>query len=353
MDYSSQLKKYINVLVHEGASDLHFSVGAHPTIRVSSALAPMLKEPVLTPEDTLGYLKVLVKPEFEKNFFASQEVDFAYETDDGFRFRGNAFYQRGSVGIALRLIPRKISTLAELNMPEVLATFARKSQGFFLVVGPVGQGKSTTLASMIELINTERMEHILTIEDPVEYIFEPKQSLIEQREVRIDTKDFPTALQSAFRQDIDVLMVGEMRGPETMAAAVTAAETGHLVFSTLHTNNAAQTIDRIIDTFPASQQDQIRLQLAASMAGIFSQRLIPRISGGLIPAFELLINNKAVSNLIREKRTHELNTVIETGSESGMIDMNRSLAELVARGEISMESAYQYSLNPNMLEKLL
>jgi len=197
------------------------------------------------------------------------------------------------------------------------------------------------------------MEHILTIEDPIEYIYEPKQSLIEQREVRIDTKDFPSALQSAFRQDIDVLMVGEMRGPETMAAAVTAAETGHLVLSTLHTNNAAQTIDRIIDTFPASQQDQIRLQLAASMAGIFSQRLIPRISGGLIPAFELLINNKAVSNLIREKRTHELNTVIETGSEAGMIDMNRSLAELVARGEISMESAYQHSLNPNMLQKLL
>jgi len=353
MDYSSQLKKYINVLVHEGASDLHFSVGAHPTIRVSGALAPMLKEPVITAEDSLGYLKVLVKPEFEKNFFSSQEVDFAYETDDGFRFRGNAFYQRGSVGIALRLIPKKILSIGELNLPEVLATFARKSQGFFLVVGPVGQGKSTTLASMIELINSERMEHILTIEDPIEYIYEPKQSLIEQREVRIDTKDFPSALQSAFRQDIDVLMVGEMRGPETMAAAVTAAETGHLVLSTLHTNNAAQTIDRIIDTFPASQQDQIRLQLAASMAGIFSQRLVPRISGGLIPAFELLINNKAVSNLIRERRTHELNTVIETGSEAGMIDMNRSLAELVARGEISMESAYQHSLNPNMLQKLL
>ncbi len=353
MDYSAQLKKYINVLVHEGASDLHFSAGAHPTVRVSGSLAPMLKEPVLTGEDTAGYLKALVTPEHERDFLASQEIDFAYETPDGFRFRGNAFYQRAHIGIALRLIPKKILSIAELNLPEVLATFARKSQGFFLVVGPVGQGKSTTLASMIELINTERMEHILTIEDPIEYIYEPKQSLIEQREVRIDTKDFPTALQSAFRQDIDVLMVGEMRGPETMAAAVTAAETGHLVFSTLHTNNAAQTIDRIIDTFPASQQDQIRLQLAASMAGIFSQRLIPRISGGLIPAFELLINNKAVSNLVREKRTHELNTVIETGSEAGMIDMNRSLAELVARGEISMESAYQYSLNPNMLQKLL
>lgn len=352
-EYDSQLKKYINVLVHEGASDIHFSVGAHPTIRVSGSLAPMLREPALSAEDTVGFLKAMVPLEREKHFLEDQEIDFAYQTQDGVRFRGNAFYQRGSVSIALRLIPKQIRTLAELNLPDVLTTFARKSQGFFLVVGPVGQGKTTTLASMIELINTERMEHIVTIEDPIEYIYEPKQSLIDQREVRIDTKDFPTALQSAFRQDIDVLMVGEMRGPETMAAAVTAAETGHLVFSTLHTNNAAQTIDRIIDTFPASQQDQIRLQLASSMAGIFSQRLIPRISGGLIPAYELLINNKAVANLIREKRTHELNTVIETGSEDGMIDMNRSLAELVARGEITVESAYQNSLNPNVLQKLL
>ena len=353
MDYAAQLKKYINVLAHEGASDIHFSAGAHPTIRVSGALAPMLREPVLSGEDTLGFLKTIVTPKYLERFLSEQEIDFSYEAQDGYRFRGKAFFQRGSVGISLRLIPKTIRTLAELNLPDILATFARKSQGFFLVVGPVGQGKSTTLASLIELINTDRMEHIVTIEDPIEYVFEPKQSLIEQREVRIDTRDFLTALQSSFRQDIDVLMVGEMRGPETMAAAVTAAETGHLVFSTLHTNNAAQTIDRIIDSFPASQQDQIRLQLAASMAGIFSQRLVPRISGGLIPTYELLINNKAVANIIREKRTHELNTVIETGSETGMIDMNRSLAELVARGEITVESAYQYSLNPNMLQKLL
>src|SRR3989338_6740277 len=336
MEYAATLKKYINVLAHEGGSDLHFSAGAHPTVRVAGALSPMLRESVLTPEDTPGLLKVLLSPEHEKRFLSEQEADFAYESDDGIRFRGNAFYQRGTVSIALRLIPKAIRTLQELNLPDVLASFARKAQGFFLVVGPVGQGKTTTLASLIELINTERMEHIVTIEDTIEYIFEPKQSLIDQREVRIDTKDFPTALQSAFRQDIDVLLVGEMRGPETMTAAVTAAETGHLVFSTLHTNNASQTIDRIIDTFPASQQDQIRLQLASSMAGIFSQRLVPRISGGLVPAYELLINNKAVANLIREKRTHELNTVIETGSETGMIYMNRSLAELVARGEITV-----------------
>ncbi|MBI2611105.1 PilT/PilU family type 4a pilus ATPase [Candidatus Kaiserbacteria bacterium] len=353
IEYGATLKKYINVLSHEGGSDLHFSAGAHPTIRTSGVLTPMLKEPVLLPEDTLGFLKTLVTPEQERRFLAEKELDFAYESEDRNRFRGNVFFQRGSISIALRLIPKTIRSVQELNLPDVLTTFARKTQGFFLVVGPVGQGKTTTLASLIELINTERMEHIVTIEDPIEYVFEPKQSLIDQREVRIDTKDFATALQAAFRQDIDVLLVGEMRGPETMAAAVTAAETGHLVFSTMHTNDAAQTVDRIIDTFPASQQDQIRLQLAASLAGIFSQRLVPRVSGGLIPAYELLINNKAVANLVRERRTHELPTIIETGSSEGMIDMNRSLAELVARGEITVESAYQFSLNPNVLQKLL
>lgn len=353
MDYAASLKKYINVVMHEGGSDIHFSSGAHPTVRVAGSLSPMLKEEVLRPEDTRAFADILLTAEQQKRFLADHEVDFAYESDDGTRFRGNAFFERGSVSIALRLIPKAIRTLAELNIPDVVASFARRSQGFFLVVGPVGQGKTTTLAALIELINTERMEHIVTIEDPIEYIYEPKQSLIDQREVRIDTKDFSTALTAAFRQDIDVLLVGEMRDADTMAAAVTAAETGHLVFSTLHTNNAAQTIDRIIDSFPAGQQDQIRLQLADSLAGIFSQRLVPRVSGGLIPACELLINTKAISNLIREKRTHEIPTVIETGSTEGMIDMNRSLAELVGRGEVSAETAYQYSLNPNVLDRLL
>jgi twitching motility protein PilT len=353
MDYSALLKKYINIVINEGASDLHLSTGAHPTVRVAGVLAPMLKEDVLKPEDTKGFVHAMLTAEQEKMFLATQEIDFAFESDDGTRFRGNAFVQRGSISVALRLIPKKIRTIAELGLPDILSSFARRSQGFFLVVGPVGQGKTTTLAALIDMINGERMEHIVTIEDPIEYVYEPKQSLIDQREVRVDTKDFATALTSAFRQDIDVLLVGEMRDPETTAAAVSAAETGHLVFSTLHTNNAAQTVDRIIDIFPAAQQDQIRLQLAASLAGIFSQRLVPRISGGLIPACELLINNKAVANLIREKRTHEINTVIETSSQDGMIDMNRNLSELVARGEITTETAYQYSFNPNALEKLM
>jgi twitching motility protein PilT len=206
---------------------------------------------------------------------------------------------------------------------------------------------------MIEKINVERAERIVTIEDPIEYLYEEKKSTIHQREVRIDTGDFKTALTSVFREDINVILLGEMRDPETISAAVTAAETGHMVFSTLHTNNAAQTIDRIIDSFPATQQDQIRIQLSSSLSGIFSQRLIPRVSGGQVPAYELLINNSAVSNLIREKRTHEINTVIETGMESGMIDMNRCLADLVRRGEISVENAYLHSLNPKVLDKLI
>ncbi len=353
MDYAKALKKYLSIVVHEGASDLHISTESHPTVRVAGSLVSLQNEPVLTHQETLDLLKEMVTPDQFKEFAESKELDFSYQIEDGNRFRGNAFYQRGAAAIVLRHIPNTIRSIAELNLPPMLEDFARRSQGFFLVVGPVGQGKTTTLAALIELINQERAEHIVTIEDPIEYVFEPKRSLIDQREVKIDTADFSTALEAAFRQDIDVLLVGEMRGPETMAAAVTAAETGHLVLSTLHTNDASQTINRIIDTFPGHQQDQIRIQLAASLAGIFSQRLVPRIGGGLIPAYELLIANKAVANLIREKRTHEINTIIETGANEGMIDMNRMLAELVARGEVSAETAYQYSVNPKGLERLL
>ncbi|OGG55369.1 type IV pili twitching motility protein PilT [Candidatus Kaiserbacteria bacterium RIFCSPHIGHO2_02_FULL_49_11] len=353
MEYKSELKNLLDTVIHEGGSDLHLSAGNHPTIRVSGSLTPLVKKQPLTPEDTLGLAAELMSPEKKEEFLHTQEVDFSYEYGEQGRFRGNGFFQRGAASIALRLIPKAIRTLEELNLPPILGDFTKKEQGFFLVVGPVGQGKSTTLATLIEMVNAERAEHIVTIEDPIEYVFEQKKSLVDQREVRIDTKDFATALQSVFRQDVDVIMIGEMRGAETMAAAVTAAETGHLVFSTLHTNNAAQTIDRIIDTFPSGQQDQIRIQLSASLTGIFSQRLVPRISGDLIPAYELLINNSAVANLIREKRTHEINTVIETGLEEGMIDMNRSLADLVRRGEVSVENAYMRSLNPKILEKLL
>lgn len=353
MDYKQKLVQLIEVVIAQGASDLHLSTGSQPIIRVSGSLTPILTEPALTPEDLMGLITELLPGERKALFLKTQEADFSYAHTDKTRFRGNAYFERGAMGMALRLIPRQIRTIPELNLPPILESFAGREQGFFLVVGPVGQGKTTTLAALIEKINQERAEHIMTIEDPIEYLFESKKSLVEQREVRVDTADFAQALTSVFRQDIDVLMIGEMRDPLTMAAAVTAAETGHLVFSTLHTNNAAQTIDRIIDTFPANQQDQIRVQLAGSLAGIFSQRLVPRISGGLVPACELLINNPAVQNLIREKRTHEIQTVIETGAQDGMIDMNRSLADLVRAGEISVESAYSRSLNPNVLQRLI
>ncbi len=352
MDRNQLLERLITTVLTENGSDLHLSEGRVPYIRVSSFLVPLMKEKPLTREDLEAFLAVLIRPEMKADFLANKELDFAYSHDTA-RFRGNVFYHLGRISIALRLIPKRIRTLEELNLPPVLETFVHRQQGFFLVVGPAGQGKSTTLATMIEMINQERLEHIVTIEDPIEYIFEPKKAIIDQREVRIDTNDFHSALWSVFRQDVDVVMIGEMRDPNTVATAVTAAETGHLVYSTLHTNTAAQTIDRIIDAFPADQQSQIRVQLAGSLAGIFSQRLIPRISGGLIPAYELLINNNAVANLIRDKRTHEVNAVIETSSELGMIDLNRSLAALVQNGEITVENAYLFSTNPKTLEKML
>ncbi len=353
MDFKKEIEELVGIALKEGASDLHITAGRKPTIRVSGELIPLISKSVLTPDETLNLSLELLSEANKKIFLETKDVDFAYDSPFGVRFRGNAFFQKGTVGCALRVIPKKIKTVEELNLPSVLSEFAFKEQGFFLVVGPVGQGKSTTLAAMIDLINRERAEHILTIEDPVEYIFESNKSIIDQREVKFDTESFQTALKSMFRQDINVAMVGEMRTAETIGIAVTAAETGHLILSTLHTNNASQTIDRIIDSFPGDQQNQIRIQLSSSLLGVFSQRLIPRISGGLIPAYELLINNSAVSNLIREGRTAEINVVIETGTESGMIDLNHSLAELVRRGEITVDNAVRYSLNPHSLERLL
>ena len=353
VNYAHELKDLISLVVSESASDLHLSVGSHPMLRVEGSLIPLVKKPILNDTDVHGFIKVLVNDEQLTRYQEQRELDFSFQHEDGTRFRGNGFFQKGAMSIVLRLINSEIKTLADLGLPPVLETFAMRPQGFFLCVGPVGQGKSTTLAAMVELINQNKADHIVTIEDPIEYIYEPKQSLIDQREVRIDTKDFSTALVAALRQDVDTILVGEMRNPQTIATAVTAAETGHLVFSTLHTNNAAQTIDRIIDSFTSGQQDQIRIQLAGSLAGIFSQRLVPRIDGGMVPTYELLINNSAVANLIREGRTHEIQTVIETGLEYGMIDMNRSLVDLVKKGEITVDNAFSHSINPKGLERLM
>lgn len=352
-DYAKELEELIEHVIKEGASDLHLSEGRSPAIRVSSFLIPLVKKPKLTKADTMGLLSHMLTPEHLNKFLETKEMDFSYKYKEVARFRGNSFFQQGAVAISLRLIPKKIRGFNDLALPPALENFAQKHQGFFLVVGPIGHGKTTTLAAMVEYINTTRAEHIITVEDPIEYVYEDKMSIVDQREVGVDTKDFHTALNSIFREDANVLMIGEMRDTETISTAVTAAETGHLVLSTLHTNNAAQTIDRIIDNFPPGQQDQIRVQLAGSLAAIFSQRLIPRVSGGLVPAYELLINNSAVANMIREKRTFEISSIIETGYQQGMIDMNRSLADLVKAGEITTENAFTYSINPKGLEHLL
>lgn len=347
------LNELVDIVLKEGASDLHLSEGRPPVIRVSGFLIPLMKMPFLSKENMEAILSIILSASARKEFDDKQEVNFAYSHAAKQRFRGNAYVSLGRITVALRLVPPSIKSFADLNLPPALETFAKRQQGFFLVVGPAGQGKSTTLATMIENINAERLEHIVTIEDPIEYIFEPKKAIIDQREVKTDTPDFHTALWGVFRQDADIVMVGEMRDPETVSTAVTAAETGHLILSTLHTNTASQTIDRIIDSFPPDQQEQIRIQISESLIGIFSQRLIPRISGGLIPAYELLINNNATGNLIREKRTHEIDSVIETSAEEGMIDFNRCLVDLVKRGEITAENAFMFSPNPKNLERII
>lgn len=348
----NDLDTLVELVIKEGVSDLHISEDRSPFIRVAGTLVPLTKYPKFTKGLMQSILNGVLSDLKKSTFETSQSADFSYD-HKGERFRVHVYLDQQKICMSFRHIPKKIPTLVELGLPDNLENFARLKSGFFLVVGPTGHGKSTTLASMIDIINNERLENIITVEDPVEYLFTPQKSVIHQREVGTDTPSFEMALHDSFRADVNVIMVGEMRDPETMSTAVSAAETGHLVFSTLHTNSAAQTVDRIIDSFNANQQNQIRIQLAASLSGIFSQRLVPKISGGLIPAYELLINNTAISNLIRDKRTHEINTVIETGSQEGMIDFNRCLVQRVNAGEISVENAYLYSTNPRSLEKML
>ncbi|HNU95761.1 MAG TPA: PilT/PilU family type 4a pilus ATPase [Candidatus Paceibacterota bacterium] len=352
MNYQTLINELLENLLAQDGSDLHLGEERQPAIRINGQLIFLANYKPFDKAIIFGILEGLAGKEKLENLEKERSIDFSASLKDNeIQIRGNAFYQRGLICVAIRLLP-KPKTIEELNLPPILKDFTRKKQGFFLVVGPVGQGKSTTLSAMINTINQESSQHILTIEDPIEILYKADKSIINQREIGADAPDFPQALKAAFREDVNVLMIGEMRDSETMAAAVTAAETGHLVFATLHTNNASQSIDRIIDSFPANQQGQIRLQLASSLLGIFSQRLIPRISGGRIPAYELLINNKAIANLIREERVHEIDTVIETSSQDGMIDMNRSLIDLVQKGEISMESAYQFAINPKALEQM-
>lgn len=347
MDYKTNLDFLLNELDRQNGSDLHFNIGKPPSIRIDGQLFFLENQASITKEDANEYLKLLLSDKELIKFKEVFDLDFSFNTDT-FRLRGNAYIENENPGIVLRRVP-DVKSLDQLQLPEILKSFALAKQGFFLVVGPTGQGKSTTMAAMIEEINVKTTSHIVTIEDPIEFHFESKNSIIDQREVGRDTVSFEAGLKSVFREDVNVILIGEMRTYETMSAAVTAAETGHLVISTLHTNNAPQTIDRIIDSFPSEQQGQIRLQLASSLIGVLSQRLIPKIKGGRAMAYELLVVTPAVSNLIREKRTHEIPVLIETGSEHGMVDMNNTLLELIKQGEISFDTAIQYSLNPETL----
>lgn len=353
MDYKKKLNELLLATARQTASDLHIAVGRRPILRIDGALIGLEQEKILTPEDAQGLVLAMLTDEQKEKFLKYGDLDFSYSFEDKARFRVNAFFQRGFMAAALRLIPAEIKTIEELNLPTILRELTKINQGFVLIVGPAGQGKSTTLASLLDEINHTRMEHIITIEDPIEYLFLQDKSIVSQREVKSDSPNFHRALRSLLRQDPDVVMIGEMRDMESIATAMTASETGHLVFSTLHTNSASQTIDRIIDSFPGEQQGQVASQLAATLVAVVSERLIPKIDGGRIPAFEIMFVNSAVRNLIRERKIYQIDLVVETSTQEGMTTLNRSLANLVRNKEISLENAEAHSLNPSELRVLL
>ncbi len=338
--------------VEMGASDLHITIKASPIVRVSGALTS-LDYPELKPEDTLAFAEQLMSETQRQEFKEKGETDFSYSIAGLSRFRVNAFHQRGSVGLVMRTINTEIPPLDKLGLPEVVHTFAIKKKGLLLVTGPTGSGKSTTLASIIDLINETRGEHILTLEDPIEFMHPHKKSIVNQREIGADSDSFSKALRSALRQDPDVILVGEMRDLETISTAITAAETGHLVMGTLHTMDAAQTIDRIIDVFPSHQQQQIRVQLANTLVGVLSQQLLKKVGGGRVAAVEALVANPAVRNLIREGKIFQIQSIMQTGGRQGMITMDASLKRLYDEGEITREDALTYAVDVGEMEKLL
>jgi twitching motility protein PilT len=348
-----RLKNLLRLAGQQKASDLHLRVGKHPIYRIDGKLFPLEEEDILTPEDTKEMVENILIEDKKKILLDSGQIDFSYNFEDKIRFRVNAFFQQGYISAVFRLISQENRTLKELNMPEMLYNFCNYSQGLLLMVGPVGHGKSTTLAALINEINHTQEKHIITIEDPIEYVYEQDKCIINQREVYQDSKSFQLALKSVFREDANVVLIGEMRDLDTIATALTAAETGHLIFATLHTNDSPQTVDRIIDVFPAHQQNQVRAQLANVLLGVVSQRLLPQVEGGRIPAVELMIKNHAVENLIRENKSYQLDNVIETSSDQGMVTLDRSLAELVKKGKISMDSALPYAKDSKNLEMLI
>jgi twitching motility protein PilT len=340
-------------LVELEGSDVHIVAGTPPILRVHGDLLPVEGAPVLTSKQTEALILPLMTQEQKDYVTVNKELDFGYTFQDKGRFRINVYHAQGSLGAAMRLIPSHIKTIEDLQLPPILAEFANFNQGLVLLTGPTGEGKSTTLAAMIDLINSTRSEHIVTVEDPIEFIYKPKKSIITQREMHHDTNSWDIALRSVLREDPDVVLIGEMRDFETIASALTISETGHLVFATLHTSTAAETMDRIVDVFPAHQQGQIRQQLAATVKVVASQRLLPTVSGGRIAAMEIMIANPAIRNLIREGKTHQIDTIIQTQSSNGMMLFEGHLLQLLQRNAITAETAMAAAFRPAEMKRLM
>ncbi len=337
-----ELNKLLSIVLERDASDLHLMVGEPPIIRVDTQLIRLDNYQVLSNDTIADLLNVLLQPAQKTLFEQQMAIDFSYAYKDNVRFRVNAYRQKGVLAVAMRLIPNHIKTIEELGLPPMMKKFMERKQGLVLMVGPTGHGKSTALAAMINEINNTRSEHILTIEDPVEFVFTPNQSIISQRELYIDTPTFESALKEALREDINVVLVGEMRDLESISTALTVAETGHLVFATLHTNDAAQSIDRIVDVFPSGQQSQIRGQLASVLVGVISLRLMPKIGGGRVPAYEIMVANHAVRNVIRDNKIYEIPNIIHTNLDEGMVPLDKTLALLVKQGIVDFEVAQNF-----------
>jgi twitching motility protein PilT len=340
-------------MVHDrGASDLHLKAGRPPLLRLHGDILPVEDQPVLEIEDVMGYVFAMINSGQRASLERDRELDFSFYLRGVARFRGNAFFQKGAVGAVFRLIPAKVPTLEDLGLAPILKEIVQRRQGFFLVTGPTGSGKTTTLAALLNHINETQPVHIVTLEDPIEYVFEDKKAVINQREIGTDTHDFAQGLRRALRQDPDVILIGELRDPETMTTAMNAAETGHLVLGTLHTNDAKQTIDRIIDTFPPEQQNQVRLQLAKCLLGVVAQRLVRRATGeGRIALQEIMINTPTVQKLIEDNKIGALGKAIEDSAEYyKMQSFNQALLAALARDQITLEEALSYSPNPNDLK---
>lgn len=348
-----RIETLLEECVRRNASDLHIQYGLKPILRIDGSLYPINDAPALNEEALKSIIFATLDDEQRKIFLKDKEFDYSFAFGDIARFRVNAFHERGKMAAAFRLIPSDIVTIDKLGLPSIIETFADFPRGLVLVTGPTGSGKSTTLAALIDKINREKNKHIITIEDPIEFTHKSIRSVVVQREVHYDTFSFAAALRSVLREDPDVVLIGEMRDLETIQAAITIAETGHLVFATLHTNSAAQSIDRMVDVFPPHQQPQIRTQLANMLQAICSQRLIPSVSGGRIAATEIMVANSAVRSLIREGKTFQLDTVIQTGAEQGMQTMDRTLAKLVLDGLVSYDTAREYAVDINELNRLV